>query len=71
MEKEENQTVGATDSSVQKTSYMKLDMLENICKMLRESRLLYGVDIWRMVGTGESKLSTGHILQENINEFQK
>lgn len=42
MGQEGNQTAVATDISLQKTSYMKLDMLEHIYEMLRESRLLHG-----------------------------
>jgi hypothetical protein len=62
MEQEGKQIVGVTDSSVQKTSHMKLDILENIYEMLR--------DIWIVAGMGESTLGTGQFPQENIKEFQ-
>lgn len=38
-------------------------MLENFYEMLSESRVLYDVEIWRVVGLGESKLGTGQNLQ--------
>ena len=46
--------------------HMKVNMLEGFC-MMRESRLLYGVEIWRDVG--DEKFPTG--TEGNLQGFVK
>jgi hypothetical protein len=46
--------------------HMKVNMLESFYDMIRESRFLYGVEIWREVGDGKFGTGTGEILQGSV-----
>jgi hypothetical protein len=65
-----NQSLVANDICVQRMSHMKVDRLENIYEMLRESRLFCGVEMWRIVGMGENKLVQDRSCRKMLTSFR-